>query len=276
MLTKLEKEVRGTQVRIIAGEAAGSGTIIYSKANDKGIFQTYILTCHHVIEKLISIEKRWDSALGRERKIEHRRTAQIQAFDYEHVEHGQPPICSAVPGHLIAYDQDHDMAILRAGMTKEYPHVANLPTTDLVKTIIVGDTIYACGCALALDPVTTVGILNHMGLEIDFKDYWGSGALITFGNSGGGAFWKSESPDMKFWFVGIPSRVALQGWADVANHIGFFSPVTRVYKFFEEQSLHFLIPGHVHKEADCLKEIEDRRKAEEFRLKALLPEDKES
>jgi S1-C subfamily serine protease len=264
----LENQVRGTQVRVHAGAATGSGTVIYSKPAKVG-YSSYILTCHHVVEGLIKVEKEWDPTLGRERKVEHRQTTRVEFFEYENVEHGKPPVTAGVPGHVVAYDKTHDMAIIHMGTLKEYPHVANLPAEDLIQQIRIGDDVWACGCGLALDPITTHGILNHMGYEIDYKDYWGSSALITFGNSGGGAFWKDGE---KFWFIGVPSRVAIQGWGDVANHIGFFSPVRRVYKFLDEQFLHFLIPGHPHGEDVCLKEIEDRKRAEELRLKSLLPD----
>jgi S1-C subfamily serine protease len=274
MLNKLEEEVRGTQVRIRAKAAAGSGTVIYSKSAEKeNVYHTYVITCFHVVEDLIKVEKEYDPTVGRDRKVEHRATAQVEFFDYENVEFGKPPIVSAVPGYIIAYDKTHDMAILRVGTIKQYPHIARLPSKDLVEQIDVGVDIWACGCGLALDPILTHGKLNHIGFEMDYKDYWGSAALITFGNSGGGAFWDRNGD---YWFVGIPSRVALQGWEQVANHIGFFSPITRVYAFLEEQLLHFLIPEHKHSEAFCLKEIEDRKQSEEMRLKALLPTGEES
>ena len=54
-LNVLLEKVLKTQVRVIAGDAGGSGTIIYSKRNSRDEYSTYVLTCHHVVEGAIAV-----------------------------------------------------------------------------------------------------------------------------------------------------------------------------------------------------------------------------
>ena len=61
-------------VLVRAEKAIGSGTIVYSsKSEDK--VRTLVLTCHHVIEGLISTQAVWNSLLGRKVRREIRKRA---------------------------------------------------------------------------------------------------------------------------------------------------------------------------------------------------------
>jgi len=90
-----------------------------------------------------------------------------------------------------------------------------------------------------------------------------SSAQIIFGNSGGAMF---AERDGNYYFIGVPSRVDVVGWGSAVTHLGYFSPIPRVYDFFKEQLFHFLVPGSKHTESDCLKEQESREEREERRL----------
>ena len=54
-------------VRVRAGQAGGSGVLIYSEADtkDKGKFINILLTCQHVIAGAIKIRDEWDAILKR-------------------------------------------------------------------------------------------------------------------------------------------------------------------------------------------------------------------
>jgi len=252
-------------------KAGGSGTIIYSEPNEDtpSKYSTYVITCHHVIEDALSVKKEWDSAVGRDVKREYRKVVVVEFFDYENVLPGHRPVNYSVDADIVAYDKDHDMALLKLRTKKQAQYVAKLCSSEKAKQLTIGDEVFAVGCAMLHDPILTKGIITHQGDEIDYKDYWMSNAQIIFGNSGGAVFTKDELE-----FLGIPSRMDVAGWGSPITHLGYFSPIHRIYEFFNEQLFHFL-HDKTHTEKQCEKEREKRQKAEEERLKALLPEEEE-
>lgn len=88
------------------------------------------------------------------------------------------------------------------------------------------------GAALGEPVMQTGGEVTNASYEIGGQKYIGTNAPITFGNSGGGLF-KLEA-DGNYYLIGVPARVRMQGWSDVANHIGFAVPISTIYKFLEE------------------------------------------
>ena len=68
MLTVKELHERTVypMVRVIGKGVGGSGTVVYSKPNEKGKVETYILTCDHVIEGLRSYPTEFDAWRGRD------------------------------------------------------------------------------------------------------------------------------------------------------------------------------------------------------------------
>ena len=259
----LHKEVLHSQVRVRTGQSGGSGTIIYSKKNKEGNYNTYVLTCHHVIASAIQVKTEWDPKLGREVKKEYRQLVTVEFFDFENKSHGEVPVTYTTQGEIIAYDLPHDMALLKLRTVKVAPAVARLLPKDLIKSIRIGSPTVAVGAALLHDPIITSGIVSHMGDEIDYKTYWMSTAQIIFGNSGGAMFYPSDG---KYYFIGVPSRIDISGFSDAITHLGYFSPIGRVYEFFDEQLHHFLIPQHKHSEEDCMKELKARKERETKRL----------
>lgn len=259
----LHKEVLYSQVRVKTGGVGGSGTIIYSAEGENGEYNTYILTCHHVIESAIKVKVEWDSKLGRDIKKEYRQLVTVEFFDFENKLHGQVPVTYSTMGEIVSYDKPHDMALLKLRTVKRASYVATLLPSDMIKSIRIGSPTVAVGAALLHDPIITSGIVSHMGDEIDYKIYWMSTAQIIFGNSGGAMFYPSDG---KYYFIGVPSRIDISGFNDAITHLGYFSPIGRVYEFFDEQLHHFLIPGHDHSEADCLKELKGRKDQEKKRL----------
>ncbi len=76
-LDALASEVLHSQVRVSTGRTGGSGTVIYSKQLGE-VYETYVLTCQHVISDALSVRKEWDSRVGRERTIEYRQLVTVR------------------------------------------------------------------------------------------------------------------------------------------------------------------------------------------------------
>ncbi len=263
-LQKLYNQVLYPQVRVKTDKFGGSGTIVYSKCSaNKKSWSSYILTCRHVIDEAVQVVVKWSPPpIGHDIKQEMRKLVTVEFFDYENVLHGHRPINSSVDAEIMAYDMEHDMALLKLRTLKSCPAVANILPLDLKETIQLGSPVVAVGAALLHDPILTFGQITHMGDEIDYKDYWMSNANIAFGNSGGAVFYQHDGT---YYFIGIPSRVDVVGWGSPVTHLGYFSPINRVYEFLKEQMFDFIIdPSQT--ELGC----EERRKAKEEEEKRKL------
>ncbi len=250
----LHKEVLYTQVRVRCDAVGGSGTVIYSEKVGN-FFDTYILTCHHVVEGAVKVETKWDSVLKKDRKVEISVPVIVEFFNWGSVPHGQSPLTSGAQASIVAYDQDDDVAILYLKLALR-PAVAKTLPRESIEKMLVGRQVYAVGCALLNDPILTSGLLTHMGSIIDSRDYWMSSAAIIFGNSGGAMF---TELDGAFYFLGIPSRISVTYGGQAITHLGYFSPISRIYKFMEMQIFDFLVPGSKRTPADCEKERKDKR-----------------
>lgn len=265
--TELHKQVLYSQVRVKTSKAGGSGTIIYSELSEAdGTYHTYAITCHHVIDEAVAVRNEWDSRVGRERKREFRQLVTVEFFDWSNVLHGNRPLNYSADAEILAYDKEHDMAILRLRTVKRAEYIAAVMPKGVDKEVRIGDEVVAVGCALLHDPVLTKGIITHFGDEIDGKLYWMSNAQIIFGNSGGAMFIHAPGG---YEFIGIPSRIAIAGWSSPITHLGYFSPVSRVHEFFEEQNYQFLSPGSGMTEAEC---DENRKKVKEREERKLIIE----
>lgn len=256
----LHKEVLHTQVRVRSEKTGGSGTVVWSEQS-AGFYSTYVVSCHHVIADSLKIAVEWDPMLQRDRKQEKRSPVIVEFFNWAAVPHGKPPLTMGSLADIVAYDARHDMALLHLKLAQR-PAVARSLPPARVKEVVIGTPAVAVGCALLHDPILTTGIITHQGDIIDYADYWMSNAQIIFGNSGGGMF--VGMPD-GYYFVGIPSRVAVAGWGGVVTHMGYFSPISRIYDFFREQVFDFLTPGSAKTEAQCeaarkaKKDLEERK-----------------
>lgn len=258
---KLHNQILFTQVRVKTEKAGGSGTVIYSKQGKKG-FNTYIITCQHVIEEALKVIREYDPRIGQDRKKEYRQAVKVEFFDYENIPHGHRPINNSIDGDIMAYDKKHDMALVKLRTTKEMPYIAKLFPQDKIEEISIGDDNYAVGCALLHDPILTRGMITHMGDEMNYKDYWMSSAQIIFGNSGGAVFYPYSED---FYFIGIPSAIDIAGWGTPVTHLGYFSPVTRIYQFLSEQHFEFIYDKEFTEER-CEKLREDVKRVAERRF----------
>lgn len=229
-------------VRVRSGKAGGSGTVIYSNKDKSGIYRTYVITCEHVVDDLIKIEKKWDPVLKKDRRMEVLGKASVELFYYEHLSR-----CKGSSGqhraNIVAYDKDGDIALLEVER-EETPidYVAHVYPKDEVKQIHVLDQLYCVGAAMGHEPIVTNGVLSFMDEIIDNKEYWMSTAQSIFGNSGGSVFRHDENRE-QYEFLGMPARitVAMYGFsADAITHMGFFVPITRIYEFLDRNHYDFI------------------------------------
>jgi len=235
------REMLWTIVRISTDKATGSGTVIYSGIDSKKIYHTYILTCHHVIADNIKVETRFDPRVGYDIKKETRIPAQVEFFYYDKLSICQG-VSSSVRADIVAYDVDGDMALLEIRRNAKVDYVAILHPKNITD-IHIYDEVYAVGAALGHEPIATKGMINFMNELIEEGvEYWMSSAQIIFGNSGGAIFRYSLERN-SYEYLGIPARigVSMSGFSpDAITHMGFFVPITRIYKLLDDNFYQFI------------------------------------
>jgi S1-C subfamily serine protease len=244
------------------GKAGGSGTVIYSEKDATGDFCTLVLTCWHVVEDAIKVEEGWDSVIKRKIKKEFLTEVQVEVFDYINI--STVNSTNSFRAEILAYDQDHDLAILRLKSPKPVLFKAKLVEEGKIKQLTIGTPVFAVGCSLLHDPVLSPGIVTYLQEIIDNKKYLMSNADIIFGNSGGALF-LAETGEL----IGVPSRVTVvpMGFSQsIQTWMGFSAHPLRLYEFLREQELLF-----VFDKSDTLeKSMERREKKKKEGLAELL------
>jgi S1-C subfamily serine protease len=240
---QMHQQMLWCTVRIKTDKAWGSGTVIYSGKDKEGAYHTYVLTCHHVIADNIKVDTKFDPRVGYDIKKETRVPAEVEFFYYDKLS-----ICQGVSGSvkadIVAYDVDADIALLelrRTGQAVDY--IAKLFPKDREAEVHVFDPVWACGAALGHEPIATHGIINFMNEPMEEGiEYWMSSAQIIFGNSGG-SIYRYSVIRKQYEFLGIPARVSvsMSGFSsDPITHMGFFVPITRIYKLLDENFYQFV------------------------------------
>lgn len=264
---KLHKEILWPTVRIRASDAWGSGTVIYSKPDATGKFHTYVITCHHVVKENIKVETKFDQRVGYDIKKMTVIPAEVQFFYYENLSQckGSAGSCKA---DILCFDEDSDIALLELQRTTEISPIAVLYPKAKIEEVHVFDKVWACGAAMAHEPIVTDGIINFLNEPMEYGiEYWMSNAQIIFGNSGGSIFRYSLERD-RFEFLGMPARITMNilGFsADAITHMGYFVPITKVYKLLDKFFYQFIYDLKTSYE-----ECEKRRKENQERLEKLL------
>jgi len=218
--------------------AAGSGTIIYSEPDpkEKDEYITLVLTNHHVVENLISYKKEWDSLLKREVEKEFKEFPRVEIFDY--VLQSKVDSSNRFTGEIVAYDKNHDLAVLRVQSPRKFEYVATLIPKEEIKHLKLFTDVVVCGCSLAHEPFCNFGQITFLSEIIDQRKYLMTNASSVFGNSGG-ALYVEESG----WLIGVPSRItgiSLGFSSDIITWMGFSAHPERLYEFFGEQELKFI------------------------------------
>ena len=236
----LHEKILYPVVMVRAGNAGGSGVLVYSEPDpkDEGKFINILLTCQHVIDGAIKIRDEWDAILKREVKRDVLDEVVIEVFDYD----GSKVVsANSTTGQIIAYDKHHDLAAVKLNSnTRALAHVASIIPKDQIGCLQLFDPVWVSGCSLLHDPFPNPGTLTYLREIIDQKAYLMQNASSIFGNSGGGLFQGSGDD---FNLLGLTSRVTvtqLGFGVDVQTWMGFSTHPDRLYEFFDHQELQFL------------------------------------
>ena len=236
----LHEKILYPVVRVRAGNAGGSGVLVYSEPDpkDEGKFINILLTCQHVIDGAIKIRDEWDAILKREVKRDVLDEVVIDVFDYD----GSKVVyANSTTGQIIAYDKHHDLAAVKLNSnTRALAHVASIIPRDQIGCLQLFDPVWVSGCSLLHDPFPNPGTLTYLREIIDQKAYLMQNASSIFGNSGGGLF---QGSGEDFNLLGLTSRVTvtqLGFGVDVQTWMGFSTHPDRLYEFFDHQELQFL------------------------------------
>jgi len=255
---KRHAELMRPVVRIVAEKAAGSGTVIYSADGADGR-STYILTNHHVVDGLISIEKRWSTLLKRELKDDKFGIPRVDFFRYQW--EARSVGATNIDADIMAYDPDEDLALLKVRDTSFDPQVAKIYPRSEEPKLRVTMPVYSVGAALASPPIMTGGFLSQFGQDIALREFWLSTAPIIFGNSGGATF-LADSHEL----IGVPARIAVTQSmfsADAITHVNYIIPITRVWQFLDDQRFRFIEkPGEYTEEGEAKERDRLRKTAE--------------
>jgi len=263
---KRHKELMLPCLRVRAGKAGGSGTIIYSKENkDSGEFSTFALTNHHVVANIIEIKEQWSPLRKRQVKTDVLGTPHVEMFEYKW---GKGATGSRMSdAEIVAYDPNEDLALLKLDSAKAVDSVAKLYPRGEEDKLRATMPVYAVGAALGNPPVITEGMISQFGIKIaevgGDKEFWLSTCPTIFGNSGGALF-KADTHE----FLGVPSRIQVlfMGFAaDAITHLSFQIPITRVYDFLEKQYFRFIYDSSFTEESEAGIR-EEIRKEEEYKL----------
>ena len=219
-------------VRVRTDEAGGSGTIIYSKDG-----ATYILTNNHVVADAIRIENKWSPLLKSMRKQDVFQSVSVEMFEYDYESRNIGGF--SVQTDIMTYDKEEDLALLKLRTQRDFSdRVAALFPRGEEKRLRIGMPVLVVGAGMGEEPVQTAGVLSQFGQEIDLKEYWLNTAPSIYGNSGGAMFLADED---EFSLVGVPARITVGMFGlDAITHLSFAIPMSRVYKFLEEQRFRFI------------------------------------
>ena len=243
-------------VRVLCGPGGGSGTILYSEDRDKkGVFASFCLTNHHVIDDAIKVEKKWSSLLNAYVDTETRQTVKVEVFRYERI--SKQVGRESFDSDIVAHSKDHDLALLRLRCDRRMQYVARIRPKDLAERAYLFDKTYSVGCSLLHSPIVTSGEITSLNDEIENKSFWLASSQIIFGNSGGAVF-RQDSLE----FIGVPSRVPVYGFGNAVTHMAYFVDLPRIYAWLEGECLSFIYGPKTPDE--CMKEREVLQRAAQF------------
>ena len=233
---ELHEKILYPVTRVRAGQAGGSGVLVYSEPDPKndGNFINIALTCQHVVDGNIKVVDEWDAVLKRQVKKDVIDEVTVEIFDYD----GSKVVsANSTTGKIIAYDKHHDLAAVLLNNTRQMPYVASIYPREEIDNLKLFDEVWVSGCSLLHDPFSSQGTLTYLREMIAQKSYLMSNAPSIFGNSGGGLFHGSGH------LLGLSSRITaiqLGFGVDVMTWMGFSTHPERVYEFIDHQELKFL------------------------------------
>lgn len=234
---QLHERILYPVVRVRSGNVGGSGVIIYSQpdSKNKGKYLNFALTCQHVVANSIKMRDEWNSVVKRNKKTDYFEEVLIDVFDYD----GSKVVSSnATPADIIAYNEYHDIAVVKLQNPRKMEFVASLYPRDKIPDLERFDKVWTSGCSLLHDPFASSGELTYLREIIEQKSYIMANAPSIFGNSGGGLFHEGTMS-----LLGLTSRVTtiqLGFGMDVMPWMQFSTHPERLYEFFDEDELQFL------------------------------------
>lgn len=247
-------------IRVKAGKATGSGTLIFCKdreeADEDGEmgYSTYALTNHHVVADAIRVEKEYDPQKGKYITTDYRDRVQIEAYTYKN----RSTITSrtTAEAEIVAYSAKRDLAVLKVLSNEQFPYIASVLPAEKSREVHAFDKIFVVGCGLGMQPFPTSGMVSAKDIEIDHYPYWMGSAPAIFGNSGGAVF-LARNLNM----MGVVSRISVSGGmfgGSPVSHMAYFCPPLEIHRFLKEQGLFFLTDP-THKENADLRAMADRK-----------------
>jgi len=271
-IRKQHKDMIYPTVRVRAGKAGGSGLVIYSQPipdqeladGEDPKYESYVMTCHHVIEGAIKMVKKKHPFAERTIEVEVRELVQVEIFEYEEM--------SSIVGatqynaEIVAWDKQFDLALLRLITARKMPYVAKLYPKGESSAVKLGMGLYSCGCSLGHEPILNKGRLMGKHDIIENEPYWLSTANTIFGNSGGSDFLVDTHE-----YIGITARISgyqLGFNVDIITWMGFIIPIETIYRFWDDQLFQFIYDKN-YTSKQC-EELREKRRLEEEK-KLLLP-----
>jgi S1-C subfamily serine protease len=190
-------------------------------------------------------------------------TVEVHFFKYQY--QSRAIGATEIEADIMTYDVEEDLALLKIRDEDEAPAVATMYPKGKESELRLGRPLLAIGAGLGEAPVITQGILSQFGREIENKEFWLSTAPTIFGNSGG-AVYLADTHE----FVGVPARIAvvasLMG-GDAITHLSYFIPISRVYRFLDEQMFRFIYDPSFTEEGEA--QAREAKRTEEERKMAV-------
>lgn len=263
---ELHERILYPVVRVRTQKAAGSGTIIFSQPDLKrdGDYLTFVLTNWHVVESAIKTRDQWHPVLKRDVKAEILDPVTVEIFDYVWL--STVNSSNSHRAQIVAYDKNHDLAVLKLDSPKQYPYIAQLMDPESAREFKLFTPVWTSGCSLAHDPFANPGYVTYLHETIESKLYWMCNANSIFGNSGGGVFCGETGQQ-----IGVTARITgiqVGFGVDIMTWMGFFIPAPRIHEFCMEQELRFLYD----QEDDYYQAMKRREEKEKEGLRGLLGE----
>jgi len=255
---ELHSQILYPVTRVRAGNAGGSGVVVYSEPDPKkpNEYINIVLTCQHVVDGAIKMRDEFDSVLKRSRKTDYFEEVIVEIFQYL----GSRLISSnATSGDIIAYDKYHDLAAIRLHNPNKLDYVASIVPEDEINDIRFFHNVVTCGCSLLHDPFGNMGTVTALREVIEQKNYIMANAPAIFGNSGGGLFHGDTGH-----LLGLTSRVTVTqlGFGlDVQAWMNFSTHPERLYEFFNNQELNFIVDSSDDYHKAMARRTERRREA---------------
>ena len=237
-ITELHQKILYPVVRVRTEAAGGSGTVIYSQPNSEkpDEYLSFIMTCEHVIDNAITVREDWDPLLHKKISKEFKQQVGVELFSYVYL--SKVDSSNSYRADIVAYDKEHDIAILKLDSPKKVDYVATIIPEKKIDDIKLFTPTLVSGCSLLHDPFGNPGFVTYMNEIIENKLYWMSNSSSIFGNSGGAVFLNETGEQ-----IGITARITsmqLGFGIDIITWMGFFVAPQRIYQFMKEQELNFL------------------------------------